>query len=80
MPYALSLYLETTVPFQDRTVCKGIIKAPPDMHTFLMYLSWTNQLFVENLIDKQVRVTETEYEFSMVHFGFQVRVCGGSAG
>jgi hypothetical protein len=34
----------------------------------LMYLSWTNQLFVENLIDKQVRVTE--YEFSMVHFGF----------
>ncbi len=30
-------------------------------------MSWTNQLFVEDLI-KQVRVTE--YEFSMVHFGF----------
>ena len=65
---ALSRNLEIIVPFQDRSVCKGITKAPHDTHTFLMYLSWTNHLFVENLIDKQVGVAE--YEFSMVHFGF----------
>ena len=32
--YALSRNLETTVPFQDMTVCKGITKAPSDIHTF----------------------------------------------
>ena len=41
IPYALSWNLETTIPFQDRTVCKGITKAPL-IYTlsFLMYLSW----------------------------------------
>ncbi len=34
---ALSRNLETTIPFQDRTVCKGITKAPPDTHTFNVF-------------------------------------------
>lgn len=37
MPYALSWNLETTVPFQDRSVCKGITKAPHDRHTFNVF-------------------------------------------
>jgi hypothetical protein len=34
---ALSRNLETTVPFQDRSVCKGITKALPDTHTFNVF-------------------------------------------
>lgn len=34
---SLSWNLETTVPFQDRTVCKGITRAPPDTQTFNVF-------------------------------------------
>ena len=60
---ALSRNLETTVPFQDRSVCKGITKAPLDTHTFKVFE--LNQIACKFMI-KQVRVTE--YEFSMAHF------------
>lgn len=37
MLYPLSRNLEATVPFQDRTVCKGTTKGSPDTHTFNVF-------------------------------------------
>ncbi len=39
LPFVItpSRNLETTVPFQDRSVCKGITKALPDTHTFNVF-------------------------------------------